>query len=339
VVIRIELDESTLARTRVAVSPLWEAVCSLFLLARNPGEAPWPYTAWARRARGILAEVPATAPAQAYLAAGSRMPDFFMPVPLLPTPTLEDELAVLRVTPPAEVERWYAEYYPAGPPDWARPFLDDPAAAFGRLADGLAAYWAAAIAPYWPAMRAALDEEVLYRARVLAAAGPDALLTDLHKRVRWEKPVLTLVKPLEQAFEAYDKRLLLIPLVFSRGALACSSDHPEVVAVSYQARGAAVLADDPRPPAGPNPDDRLAILVGRGRAGVLRALSRPGTTAGLAATLGLAPSTVSEHLAALVAAGVVNRRRVGRRVLYALEPAGVALITLIGQDPLPARSA
>ena len=186
-------------------------------------------------------------------------------------------------------------------------------------------------------MRAALDEEVLHRARALAADGPDALLADLHERVRWERPVLTLVKPLEHSFSAVDQRLLLVPLIFSRGALTCSTDHPEIVAVSYQARGAVLLADDPAgPERAARNDDKLAILVGRGRAAVLRALTRPSTTAGLAATLGLAPSTVSEHLTTLVAAGVVNRRRVGRRVVYGLEPAGNALVTLISPVPLSA---
>jgi DNA-binding transcriptional ArsR family regulator len=328
-VIRIDLDESTLARTRIATSPLWEALCSLYLLGRNPGEAPWPYTEWARQARAVLAEVPETAPLRIYTHGPGLKPDLFSPIPRTAAPTLEEQLAVLRATSGGEVARWYAEYFPDGTPDWARPYADDPPRAFGRLADALAAYWDAAIASHWPAMRAALDEEVLHRARALAANGPDALLADLHERVRWEKPVLTLVKPPEQAYRAHDKRLLLVPLIFSRGALTCSTDHPEIVAVSYQARGAAVLIEGrPEPPT----DDRLAILVGRGRAAVLRALVRPATTAGLAATLGLAPSTVSEHLAALTAAGVVNRRRAGRRVLYALEPPGVALVTLISPD-------
>ncbi|MDY7087379.1 MAG: helix-turn-helix domain-containing protein [Actinomycetota bacterium] len=53
---------------------------------------------------------------------------------------------------------------------------------------------------------------------------------------------------------------------------------------------------------------------------------------GLATALGLAPSTVSEHLAGLLAAGVVHRRRAGRRVLYGLEPAGTALVRLLGED-------
>jgi hypothetical protein len=43
-VIRIEIDEPTLARTRIATSPYGEACCSLYLLVRNPDPAPWPYT-------------------------------------------------------------------------------------------------------------------------------------------------------------------------------------------------------------------------------------------------------------------------------------------------------
>lgn len=333
--IRIELDEPTLARTRIATSPLWEVVCSLYLLARNPVEVPWPYTDWARHARRVLAEVPETAPVRMFMERGSHAPDCLSPIPPTAGPTLDEELAVLRATPAELLAEQLPRHVTGEPPPWLRPFVTDPAAAFDRLADGIAAYWAAAIAPWWPAMRAALDEEVLHRARALAADGPDALLADLHDRVLWEKPVLTLVKPLDQSFSAVNQRLLLVPLIFSRGALTCSTDHPEIVAVSYQARGAALLASNPPPRSAGPADDRLAILVGRGRAGVLRALSRPATTAGLAATLGLAPSTVSEHLAALVTAGVVHRRRVGRRVLYGLEPAGVALVSLVG-GPAPA---
>ena len=58
-------------------------------------------------------------------------------------------------------------------PDDLRPFLNDRRAALDRLTAGLDAYWNAAIAPHWPAMQAALDEEVLLRARALAADGPE----------------------------------------------------------------------------------------------------------------------------------------------------------------------
>ncbi|WP_248964055.1 ArsR family transcriptional regulator [Sphaerisporangium perillae] len=328
--IRIRLDEATLSRTRIAVSPLWETICGLFLTRRD--EIHWPYTAWVRSAREVLRSEPATAPVRAVLDTGSRFPDFLSPIPPSACPTIGEELDGLRATAPEVVRRELSAYFPHRPPPELVPFLEDPARAFGELADALGVFWEAAMAPHWPAMRAALDEEVLYRARALAGAGPDALLAGLRDRIRWEPPTLTLVKALEHSFTADDQRLLLIPLIFSAGGLMCTTDNPGVVAVSYQSRGAVALAGDAAPRAAGPEADRLAILVGRGRASVLRALARPATTAGLAAELGLAPSTVSEHLSALLAAGVVNRRRVGRRVLYGLEPAGVALVGLLAQQ-------
>ncbi|GAA2691054.1 ArsR/SmtB family transcription factor [Actinoplanes palleronii] len=329
--IRIELDEPTLSRTRIAISPLGELVCGLYLLRRH-AEAPWPYTSWAVRAREVLRTEPATAPLALYFQLPPSSPDFLDPVPETALPTFAEQLDRLRATPAEVIAEQFATYHPDGDlPEFLRPFRDDRQAALDRLAGGLAAYWDAAIAPHWPAMRAALDEEVLLRARALAADGPDALLARLHDRIRWEPPVLTLVKPLDQSHVAVDKRLLLVPLIFSRGALTCSTDHPDVVMVTYQSRGSALLAETPAPVTRAQ-TDRLAILVGRGRAAVLRALTTPATTSALATVLGLAPSTISEHLSALLAAGVVHRRRAGRRVLYGLEPAGTALVSLIGGD-------
>jgi DNA-binding transcriptional ArsR family regulator len=329
-VIRIELDEQTLERTRIAVSPLWETVCSLHLLYRRGGRPPFPYERWAVRANEVLAEL-SGGPMGWYAAVSEgRSPDFLSPIPTAPAPTVEEELAALRATDPVVIEAQLARHYPDGVPAALVPFRERPERALAELADGLHAYWRGAIEPYWPGMRAMLDEEVLHRARALAADGPDALLAGLHERVRWERPVLTLVKPLEHADRAFDKRLLLIPLIFSRGALMCSTDDPEVVAVSYQSRGAAVLLGDDRPATEPGPPDRLSILLGRGRSAVLRALTAPASTATLADQLGLAPSTVSEHLAALLAAGVVTRRRAGRRVLYQLDSSGTALVALLG---------
>jgi DNA-binding transcriptional ArsR family regulator len=330
-VIRIELDEPTLSRTRIAISPFAEVVVGLYLLRRNPDGAPWPYTEWAVRAREILRTVPATEPLRIYFRLPAATPDFLDPIPDTAMPTFAEQLAAFRETPAEIIEEQLTKYYPGGDlPDDLAPFRADRSGALNRLADALAVYWDAAIAPYWPAMRSALDEEVLLRARALAADGPDALLDKLHERILWKRPVLTLIKPLEHSFEARDMRLLLVPLIFSRGALSCSTDHPEVMMVTYQSRGSALLASTP-PGAAPA-GDRLAILVGRGRAAVLRALATPATTTGLAGALGLAPSTVSEHLSGLQAAGVVHRRRAGRRVLYGLEPAGVALVGLLAGD-------
>ncbi|MGN9846518.1 ArsR/SmtB family transcription factor [Nonomuraea sp. H19] len=62
----------------------------------------------------------------------------------------------------------------------------------------------------------------------------------------------------------------------------------------------------------------------------MRGLLSPTTTTKLATSLGLAPSTVSQHLAVLASAGLVRRYRVGPRVLYELEDTGVVLLTQLG---------
>ncbi len=155
---------------------------------------------------------------------GGRSPDLFTPLPPSPAPTITEELDALRATDPemvrAELDREYGEALPSV----LEGFRARPGPHLARLADGLQAYWDATLAGYWPAMRSALEEEVMLRARSLAAAGPDALLTELHDRVRWERSTLTLVKSVPrdkgkaQYFEytvvATDQRLLLVPMAY-----------------------------------------------------------------------------------------------------------------------------
>jgi DNA-binding transcriptional ArsR family regulator len=58
---------------------------------------------------------------------------------------------------------------------------------------------------------------------------------------------------------------------------------------------------------------------------VLAALDDPATTTALAHRLRRAPSSVSEHLAALRGAGLLTSRRYGHQVLYERTPLGMAL--------------
>lgn len=344
--IRIELDQPTIERTRIAVSPLWECVASLHLLARFPDDAPWPYTTWAQQARRYLSsDSESGRPRLLTHGLSGRSPDFFTPLPPSPNPTIDEELALLRATDPEIVRAELASEYPEGLPPSLVGFRDRPGPHLDQLADGLRAYWDATLAGHWPAMRSALEEEVILRARSLAAAGPDALLSDLHDRIRWARPTLTVIKPAPESrhnvrwrdyeIVASDQRLLLIPLLFSRGALICHVSDPRMVAVSYQSRGTVTLTDQPHARAAralDTPPERLVALLGRGRASVLHGLSTPNTTAGLAAELGLARSSVSEHLSGLHAAGIVHRHRVGRRVFYGLEQTGITLVNMFGTD-------
>jgi len=58
---------------------------------------------------------------------------------------------------------------------------------------------------------------------------------------------------------------------------------------------------------------------------VLSALGAPLSTTELARSLGLSAASVSQHLAVLRAAGLVNGHRVGRVVLYMRSPSGESL--------------
>ncbi|MCX5381714.1 helix-turn-helix transcriptional regulator [Streptomyces sp. NBC_00083] len=330
--IRIELDEAALGSTRIAVSPLWDAFCSLHLLAEHRRPS-WPYQEWAARARQVLTGDERVEPLRRLLHGPLHFPDFVLPRPI-GTTSVEEELAALRATPPEVVRRQLAEHYPGREDDpLVRPYRQDPEAACAALADAYQAYWDGALAELWPTMRRLVEDEVLVRARTFATEGIDALFAGLESRARWTPPVLELTKHIDAEYAAGERRLLLIPLVFAEGCRLYSTDDPEVLAVSFQARGAGALRERPGLP----DDDRLGLLLGRGRAAVLRQLGGPLTTAGLADRLSLAPSTVSEHLSALAQAGVVTRHRVGRSVYYQLTDTGRSLLALLsGQNVLRA---
>lgn len=301
--IRIRLDDLTLGRVRIAISPLWEAVSSLVLTVRYRSEIPYPYAKWAETALRRVPPALHQELATAIRAQWGRPSSSLTPIPTGPSPTIEDELTALR------------------------------AAGHDRLALLMSDYWSAAIAPYWTAMRGVLEEEILVRGRTLVTGGADMMLQELGGRIRWERPELSVPHQTDLEWPMRDGRLIIVSVLFACGMRVFSTRH-DTVAFSYQAQGAGVLsgrASDTRKPADDvRPRDKLTILLGRGRAAVLRGLLSPTTTTGLASSVGLAPSTVSQHLSVLSAAGLVRRHRVGPRVLYELEDSGVALLTELG---------
>jgi DNA-binding transcriptional ArsR family regulator len=197
-----------------------------------------------------------------------------------------------------------------------------------RLAEGMRAYWQAAVADDWPRLRAVVEGEVLDRARAMALSGSAAVLAELHPRLRWRQPVMELHKDADFDLRYEGRPLILVPLALAAGVLVAAPPREDVVGIGYQARGIAALwAPDA---AG---DERLELLVGHGRASVLRALDRPATTTALARRLSYAPSTVSAHLDVLARAGLVERHRVRRSVFYALNDTGRSLVTLLVDAP------
>jgi DNA-binding transcriptional ArsR family regulator len=335
--IRIHVDDATLLGLRMTISPLWEALSSLALLVRYRAEMPYPYDKWAHETQTVIRQ-----PRYRELLTWTthlrmlRWPSFLAPLTLSGSATLDDELSVLRATSAeAIIDEFHRLYHPAHVPAPMLRFAQGDGQGVDRFADLVADYWQAAVAPYWPAMHGVLDEEILLRGRTLATGGSGAMLADLGGHVRWEGRRLTMPHQLDLDWAISNAKLIIVPVIFARGMRIFSAIPGGTMAVSYQARGAAVLAGRPATGTlnnrGPEEPDRLAILLGRGRASVLRALAAPATTTTVAGVLGLAPSTVSQHLATLSAAGMVRRRRVGGRVLYELDQAGLTLVSDLGR--------
>ena len=136
--------------------------------------------------------------------------------------------------------------------------------------------------------------------------------------MRWRDPIIEFLKEKEYDMHLRGRPLVLIPLVFTRGVLMGVSE------ASKRWRSATRRAA-PRSCGRPRRrsfDERLDLLLGHGRAAVLRALDRPATTTELARRLSYAPSTVSAHLDVLARAGLVDRHRVRRSVFYGLNETG-----------------
>jgi DNA-binding transcriptional ArsR family regulator len=318
--VRFVFSLEDLALTRFAISPIWELMHSLLAL-RDPSYAAL-HVPWLRSLSGRLQGLPleravALTPSRGYT------PDFLIALPAGPLGDITDDLTALRATSAAQIRaemKLFSTQHRNGP-RIAEPWLANPRRELRSLADLLEAYWERAIEPVWPRIRAFLDADIAYRARRLAAGGPETLFADLNTNVAWRQPNLDVHVPVHSATVGLDGRgLLLVPSAFSASRPFVIDREPSQPTLAYPARGIATLWEQ----AAPAPDG-LARLLGSSRAAMLADLAAPRSTTELAERLSLSPATTSHHLTALRDAGLVTGRREGRSVLYARTPLGDAL--------------
>jgi hypothetical protein len=321
-VIRFRFGHEDLVRTRFAISPLFDLTWSTDVL-RDPAahslHLPWARAA-RRRLEGFdfsLLDLLATVSAQGYA------PDFVVPPPTTPLAELDDELARVRATPHERVALEVGRRFEgAEVPAAARTLLDDPDRGLAELTALMADYFERAIAPWWPEIRAALEEDILHRARRLTAGGAIEVFEDFHHQVHWRDGVLEVERPYERDVDLGGRGLLLVPAAFAWPLVFAMFDDPWQPALIYTPRGLGSLWAPPADGDG----EALAALLGRRRATILATLGTPAATTDLARRLGASPAGVSEHLGILHRAGLVHAARDGRRVLYSRTPTGDALL-------------
>ena len=182
----------------------------------------------------------------------------------------------------------------------------------------MAGYFERAIAPWWAEIRAALEDDILHRARRLTAGGAIEVFEDLHHQVHWRDGVLEIDRPYEQQVDLGGRGLLLVPAAFAWPRVFAMFDEPWQPALIYTPRGLGSLW---APPDGDGDGEALAALLGRRRAAILATLGTPAATSDLARRLGASAAGVNEHLGILRRAGLVRAARDGRRVLYSRTPA------------------
>jgi DNA-binding transcriptional ArsR family regulator len=312
---------------RFGISPLGEVVRVVRAIAFPVRESS--HFAWLRQRRTIVQELHRDhdlSSLHALLRDPGSIPDFLTPPPTTPLMEIDQELTRIRQTPPrearAEIERALEGRSVDGR---ARRALRS-AAAPTELAETLAAVWRMLLEPSWPTVQELLERDVAYRARRLAEGGLARLFEDLAPVVSLRGHELHVRERRAATIELDEHGLLLSPSAFIAPRVVTMLEPPVLV---YPARGTAALLGHDPVESGP----ALSRLIGPTRAEILSLLEEPSTTTTLAQRLCRSPGNVADHLAVLRKAGLIARRRAGRRVLYRRTALGQATL---GRQRAPA---
>ncbi|WAL64616.1 winged helix-turn-helix domain-containing protein [Amycolatopsis cynarae] len=322
----VELGVTELAATRFAVSSLSETVACLQQLAgrdRRVTNLPWLRWCTAELAREPL-DLSWTWPL--LVSDRPNWPEFLVPAPRGTGPSLDEDLATLRRTPPEQLRTSLRRVFGDELPAPVAALEKYPAAGLRAIARELRMAHDRLIAPHWSRIGAVLDADIAYRARQWAVGGAEKLFPGLHPDLRWADGRLSLTGArwrIERAVDRGPGGLVLIPVVLGSHHVLIKKRTSTQTTIRYPARGAAALWT-----AGTTPPSGSAVrLLGRARAELLEALRSPATTTALARSFGVTPSAVSQHLRVLRDSGLAARERAGREVLYVLTPLGDALLS------------
>jgi DNA-binding transcriptional ArsR family regulator len=305
---------------RFGISPLGEVARAARAIASPVRDTS--HIVWLRQRRAVVQELYRDhdlSPLLVLLQERGQMPEFLTPPPRVPPVDIDEELTRVRHTPPPDARAEVERALEGRQVDDRTLRLLRSADAPSWLADALAAVWRMLLEPSWPEVRELLERDVAYRARRLAEGGLVRLFEDLAPVVWLCGHELRVRHRTTATTELGANGLLLTPSAFIAPRVATMLEPPVLI---YPARGMATLLG--RSPAETGP--ALSRLMGATRAEILGLLDEPSTTTTIAHRLHRSPGNVADHLAVLRRAGLVARRRAGRRVLYRRTPLGQATL-------------
>ncbi|WP_433262125.1 DUF5937 family protein [Micromonospora vinacea] len=339
--IHLHFTATDLTRVRFAVSPVTETVASLrTLVGGRQGRQlhrPW-IDRFAERA-GRLGKHDLDL-LRALVRPEGYIPDFLMPPPERRSSTFADGIGQIAGADPEIVVQELAHLAAhrvaqQGPGREGRRALlqalvERPDAGIGPVTEALEAYHRVAIAPDWPRIDALLNDDIAYRLDALADGGVDRMMSNLHPSVTFADQTLRIVKYYEGHADCGGRGLLLLPCVFAWPDVLVRTTQPGSTSVSYSPRGLGRLWEDQHPE---QTGSALAGVLGQTRAALLAQLDLPMSTSQAATQMALSAPTLSVHLQALRAAGLLASRRAGRQVLYSRTELGDRLLSGAGRQP------
>ena len=309
------VDADVMARARFGTSQLTETLAALVLL-RSAQVPPW-HRPWADAHRPAFRERLAGDPVGAALLRAAFGPtwtaDFLTVPPAAPDLTLDEELGFLESLGDDAVRADLEVATGPLPPELT-------ATGLARTAAGLLRWtWEVTVRDEWPRRLRVLRADVVSRTARLSSGGWSAALDGISPGVRWLANGRLQVNAHPHPPRDIRGRDLLFIAAHGRGGWV-SWRLPDTFAVVYPVAG--VLAGGPAPL-----PEALVRLLGRTRARLLAALDAPQSTTALTARTGLPLGSVGGHLRVLLDAGLLERRRSGREVLYWQSDAGRTLLT------------
>ncbi|MEU7530618.1 winged helix-turn-helix domain-containing protein [Saccharothrix sp. NPDC042600] len=315
------IDADTLARSRFVLSPFAETFASLRLLragtGAHPGEADW-LRAHLPAYRAYREADPVAGPLVEAAIGTSWIADFFCPTSSSGE-GFEGTVARVRATG-SEQARADLRGSLRGPLPAVLERDDLPQRATALLTF----VWRETVEPYWERRRRVLEADVVARTARVHRGGWAAVLDSLKPGTRWlgesRFQVNRNAYPPREIAPGAD--LLFMPVTPRTSWV--SWEGRERYAVVYPCLG--VLAEGREAvPTG------LEALVGAARAALLVLLGTPMSTTQLVAVTGQALGSVGRHLKVLREAGLVERQRAGRSVLYVRTAAGEVLLEACGR--------
>jgi DNA-binding transcriptional ArsR family regulator len=332
-VVRIHLQNEDLGHIRFGISPLGELVSGL-RMALTTKSHPL-HAAWTENARASLRKLDLSS-LQSLMRPTGYLPDFLTPPPTAGTPSFSAELEHLVNTPAEQIRLEVADVMAESPSEILTDFIEKPREAVMRVADLLEQCWSLTLEPHWTRIRTLHEADIMPRATKLAMGDTAGVLDELHPITHFGNGVMELRRDvipaperlgaLASEFELAGRGLLLVPSAFVWPWVSVSMilDDYWQPSLYYSPRGVANLWVEAPPPL----NKMLALALGRQRAQVVLAVSSPKSTQEIAKRLKTTTANVSHHLGRLRGAGLVEVRREGRVMFYALSVRGKALLEL-----------